>query len=337
MRTVTFTHLCRLPLWWIPLIVLCQVSVGATEEADLFAKNAKPTLVLQSGAGEGPAWHPQRGLFFSGPDGITLMNPSGETQLFLPDAGSNGLLLDANGHLLVCQPKKRRVSRMNLQTRELTVLTDQFEGQAYNSPNDITVDSKGRIYFSDPRYGPRDSMEIADAQGRPVEGVYRIDLDGHVVRIITHEVDRPNGVLVTPDDQSLFVADNHNNTVGGPRKLWRFALNDDGSVDAASKRLICDWKTGRGPDGMAIDQLGRLYVAGGLNEPHLPDETADEFKAGVYVFSPQGERIGFVSIGRDEVTNCAFGGPVGKTLYITAGGTLWSISTTTAGQTLRSN
>ena len=175
-------------------------------------------------------------------------------------------------------------------------------------------------------------MEMLDKAGRKVEGVYRVDPDGRVTRIIMHEADRPNGLLVTPDDKFLFVADNNNNTRGGARKLWRFRLKADGTIAPKSRKLIYDWGTGRGPDGMAIDAKGRLYVAGGRNEGVPPYETAGKHKGGIYVFSPKGKLITFVHIPRDEVTNCAFGGKDLKTLFITAGGTLWSIRTAVAGR-----
>ena len=283
-------------------------------------------------AGEGPAWHPAYGLFASGGGHITLVEASGKSRLFRRDAGSNGLLLDHRGRLLVCEPVRRRVTRMNLQTGDLEVLAQEYRGQRFNQPNDITVDSHGRIYFSDPKYGDRTTMELASDDGRKVEGVYRIDPDKSVTRVISHEVDRPNGLLVSADDHFLFVADNNNNTIGGARKLWRFDLKADGSVDLNSRKLLMDWKTGRGPDGMVQDQKGRLYVAGGLNRPNPPFETARQFKGGVYVFSPSGELVDFVAIDRDEVTNCTFGGGDLRTLYITAGGTLWRIGTTTSGR-----
>jgi gluconolactonase len=317
----------------IGVLLLSQpLAPSTTAEDPLFAPDAKPTLVLQNGAGEGPAWHPDHGLFFSGHDGITLMKPSGEATLFLPNAGSNGLLFDRQGGLLICQPAFRRVSRIDLGSMTLEILTEEYDGQRFNQPNDLTVDSKGRIYFSDPRYGDRKSMEMLDESGRKIEGVYRIDLDGTVKRIITHEVDRPNGVLVTPDDRYLFVADNNNNQLGAARTLWRFDLTSGGDVKHTSKKLIYDWGTGRGPDGLSIDQKGRLYVAGGRNQANLPSETAVHFKGGVYVLSADGDLIDFVPIPKDEVTNCAFGGPDLRTLYITAGGTLWSIRTTTPGK-----
>ncbi len=289
-----------------------------------------PEQLLTERAGEGPAWHPDWGLLFSGDGDITRYKGLEATEIFRQNAGSNGLLFDREGRLLICEPKQRRVTRLD-QAGQLTVLTDQFQGKRYNQPNDITLDSQGRIYFSDPRYGQRTDMQILDEQGQAIEGVYRIDADGTVSQIIAHEVDRPNGLLITPDDRFLFVADNNNNEVGGARKLWRFELAPDGTVVKSSQQLIYDWETGRGPDGMAIDQQGNLYVAGGRTKPNPPAETAAPFLGGIYVFSPAGKLIQFKPIPHDEVTNCSFGGPDLRDLYVTAGGTLWKFRTVTPG------
>jgi sugar lactone lactonase YvrE len=288
-----------------------------------------PTRLLERGAGEGPAWHPEQGLFFSGENRIGRWDAGGTLHTFREQAGTNGLLFDRQGRLLACEPGQRRVTRTDLATGNIEVLADQYEGKPFNQPNDITIDSQGRIYFSDPRYGDREGLEIRDANGRAIEGVYRIDTDGSVSRIIAHEVDRPNGVEVSADDRYLFVADNNNNTVGGARKLWRFVLQADGTLDLSSQQLVFDWKTGRGPDGLTMDELGRLYVAGGRNEAVPPYETAGDFKAGVYVLTVDGQLLDFLPIPHDEVTNCAFGGDDLRSLYITAGGTLWSVRTMT--------
>lgn len=312
--------------------VFCLMTPVVTPAAERVFETAKPTMLLKTGAGEGPAWHPKLGLLMSGGGHIYRLSRDGKLTIHRKGAGTNGLLFDARGRLLACEPKLRRVTRTEADG-SITVLTKSFRGKRYNQPNDITVDSKGRIYFSDPKYGPRTGMELLDDSGKKVEGVYRIDPNGKVERIITHEVDRPNGVLVTPDDKYLYVADNNNNTKGGARKLYRFNLNADGTVDFKSRKLIYDWGTGRGPDGMVQDARGRLYVAGGLNKPNPPHETVEkENRAGIYVFSPQGKLVGFVAIPRDECTNCTFGGDDLKTLYVTAGGTLWSIRTTTPGR-----
>lgn len=319
----------RLPALWTVLLVLAPLLL--TAEDQILAPGAKPELLQETGAGEGPAWHPQLGLLSSGEGNINRRDRDGKRSIYRAQAGSNGLLFDRQGRLVICEPVQRRVSRLEADGT-LTVLADRYAGQRFNQPNDLTIDSLNRIYFSDPCYGDRSHMELADAAGRKIEGVYRIDPNGTVTRIITHEVDRPNGLVVTPDDRYLFVADNNNDTAGGARKLWRFDLRPAGTVDFASQKLIHDWKTTRGPDGMKLDAAGRLFVAGGLNRPNPPHETADSPTAGIYVFSPAGQLLQFIPIPRDETTNCAFGGDDLKTLFVTAGGTLWSMRVNTPGR-----
>ncbi len=311
-------------------LVVWRPGCYAAATSAVFPPQAKPAQILSEGAGEGPAWHPEMGLFFSGQNQIRRLDRAGSLHIYRDASGSNGLFVDAQLDLLTCEPGQRRVTRTNLKNGQLQILADNYEGHPFNQPNDITVDGGGRVYFSDPRYGRRAGMDIRDSAGRVVEGVYRIGPAGGVTRIITHEVDRPNGLIVSADDRYLFVADNNNNSPGGARKLWRFDLSADGNVRADSRKLIYDWQTGRGPDGMALDNVGRLYVAGGRNEP-TEFETADKHRGGIYVFSPQGDFLTFVAVPNDEVTNCAFGGDDLRTLYITAGGTLWSIRTTAAG------
>jgi gluconolactonase len=295
--------------------------------------DSAPELLQEQGAGEGPVWHPELGLLTSGEGHVMRRAKDGTISIYIKDAGSNGLIFDRQGRLIICQSKFRRVIRRE-PDGTLTVLSDQYDGKRYNQPNDLTIDSKDRIYFSDPRYGDRAGMEILDADGRAIEGVYRIDPDGTVMRIITHEVDRPNGLAVTPDDKYLFVADNNNNTIGGARKLWRFNLLPDGSIDPRSRTLIHDWKKTRGPDGIKLDRSGRLFVAAGLNRPNAPFETQDKPAAGVYVFSPAGIFLQFIPVPRDECTNCAFGGDDLKTLFVTAGGSLWGVRVREPGRVI---
>jgi gluconolactonase len=283
----------------------------------------KPVNLGEVGAGEGPAWHPSGKLYFSGRGNIMVREADGSVKVFRQAAGTNGLLFDQQGRMVSCESRNRRVTRTEADG-SITILTDNYEGKKYNSPNDLTIDSKGRIYFSDPRYGSRDGMEILDSQGRTVEGVYRIDAPGKVTRVITHEVDRPNGLLVAPGDRYLYVAEN-NNSEGGPRKLHRFNLKADGSIDAGSRRILHDWETGRGPDGFKMDSKGRFWIAAGRTKDRLPHESAAKYKGGIYVMSAEGKMLDFIAIPNDEVTNCAFGGPDLKTLFVTAGGTLWSI------------
>jgi len=306
-------------------------ATAAGEPPVILAPGARPVELRKTGAGEGPAWHPRLGLLTSGGGHIHRRALDGTDSIYRRDAGSNGLLFDRSGRLIICEPVGRRVTRLDADGT-LTVLTDRYQGGRYNQPNDLAIDSKNRIYFSDPRYGPRTDMQLRDADNRAIEGVYRIDPSGKVTRIITHAVDRPNGLVITPDDRFLYVADNNNNTVGGARKLWRFRLKSDGTVDDASRTLIHDWKQTRGPDGMKLDAQGRLFVAAGLNGSNPPYETQPQPTAGIYIFSPAGKLLQFVPIPRDECTNCGFGGPDLKTLFVTAGGSLWSLRVQVPGR-----
>lgn len=299
---------------------------GAEKEA-IFVKAAKLKVESRGGSGgEGPAWDPKLGVLSSGNGHIYQLDLMGKSRIWRKDGGTNGLLFDSKGRLISCDSDARRVSRTD-DKGKVEILTERYDGKRYNTPNDLTLDSKGRIYFSDPRYGDRKSMEMK------VEGVYRIDTDNTVTRVLGRdEVDRPNGVLVSADDKYLYVADNNNDAVGAARKLWRFDLNKDGSADGKSRKLIYDWGKGRGPDGLKQDTKGRLYVAGGLNKANPPAEPATDVKGGVYVLTPEGKLLDFLPVPTDEVTNCAFGGADAKTLYITGGGVLYSIRTTTPGR-----
>lgn len=291
------------------------------------------------GAGEGPAWH-DGSLYFTDGEHINRMDPRGRTTVFRNNA-SNGLLFDREGRLVACESGLRRVTRTETDGR-ITVLADRYKGKRFNSPNDLCIDSKGRIYFTDPRYGSRDGMEVFGdlaIDPRPVEGVYRVDFcEMHIWR--THEyhdivfvpsvsrisvegAERPNGIFITPDDRFLYICDNNNNDHGGSRKLLRFELDDDGDVKRGSRKVIFDWKDSRGPDGMKMDAAGRIYLAAGRNEANEYETT--RYKAGCYILSPHGRLIDFIPTAPDEATNCAFGGKDGKTLFITSGRHLWSV------------
>ena len=313
------------------MITLATTSVMA--QKSVWEKGAQLQVVSEIGAGEGPAWNPAVGLVSS--YGSVYLhdveNPNRDApQVYIKDLGTNGLLWDAEGRLLCCQPSKQRVIRIEKDGSE-TVLTEKYNDAPYNQPNDITVDNEGRIYFSDPKYGPYENLPQTDLDGKPVEGVYMIDTDGHVTIQIVHAVDRPNGVLVSKDQKYLWVAGNNNNNKGGERALFRFErMACCGSVLIDTKEMIFDWGDSRGPDGMVQDARGNVYVAGGLNREDAEFET-NRYRGGIYVFNSKGQDIDFIAVPKDEVTNCTFGGADLKTLYITAGGTLYSIRTKNKG------
>jgi gluconolactonase len=282
---------------------------------------------------EGPAVDAAGNVFFSDIAGnrILKMDAKGAVTTFRADSGrTNGNTFDAEGRLISCEGGeqgvgRRRVVRTDMKTGIITVLTDKYDGKRYNSPNDCCVDAKGRIWFTDPRYGPdRSDLEM------DVEAVYCIDTTGKVRRVLTNkEIDRPNGIAVSPDDKTLYVIDSHPK-VGGNRKVWAFDLAADGSL--SKQRVVYDFGKGRGGDGMRVDAEGNLWVAAGINRPRgNPGESLD-VSAGVYVISPAGKLLGRIPIPEDLITNVAFGGPDRKTLYVTAGKTLYRFPVKVAGR-----
>ena len=294
------------------------------------------------GAGEGPTWS-DGSLYFTDGKHINRIDSKGHTTVFRDVAqahSSNGLMFDREGRLIACESGARRVTRTEKDGR-ITVLAERYNGKRFNTPNDLCMDSKGRIYFTDPRYGPRDGMEISEplpsnvcvryqpntpGQQRcqvSVEGVYRIDAPGKVSRVVVPGAERPNGIFITPDDHFLYIADNNNNTHGGSRKLLRYTLGADGFPTQAAPKVIFDWKDGRGPDGMKMDRAGRIYAAAGTNK--VTEWETNHFKAGCYILSAHGRLLDFIPTGPDEACNCAFGGSDGKTLFITSGNHLWSV------------
>lgn len=286
---------------------------------------------------EGPAVDAEGSVFFSDIAGnrILKMDPKGQISVWRADSGrTNGNTFDAQGRLISCEgseqgPGRRRMVRTDMKTGEVTVLTDKFEGKRYNSPNDVCVDTKGRIWFTDPFYGPdRSHLEM------DIEGVYRIDPTSagfKVTRVLTQkEIQRPNGIAITPDDKTLYVIDSHPKP-GGNRKVWAFEVAADGSL--AQQRLVYDFGKGRGGDGMRLDTKGNLWIAAGISVKRGPGETLDN-PPGIYVVSPQGKLLGVVPIPENLITNCAFGGPGRKTLYVTAGKTVYRIPTLVPGYAL---
>jgi gluconolactonase len=274
---------------------------------------------------EGPAVDEKGNVFFSDipSNRILKMTPEGEVSVFRADSGrANGNAFDAQGRLITCEGSglgaggRRRIVRTEMKTGRVTVLTERYQRKRYNSPNDLCVDDHGRIWFTDPRYGDRAGMEM------DIEGVYRIDPDGRVSRVLGQpEVEKPNGIAVAPDGKTLYVVDS-NDRPGGNRKVWGFEVSPKGEV--GKRRLIYDFGQGRGGDGVRVDMKGNLWVAAGIRTPRPPGEVTD-IPQGVYVISPQGKLLGRVPIPEDYVTNLAFGGPGRKTLYVTAGTSVYKV------------
>ena len=261
---------------------------------------------------------------------ILKMDPDGTVTTFRePSNGANGLIFDSEWRLLAAEAGNgadipARISRTTIETGDVEVLADAFEGLGLHRPNDLTIDGQGRVYFTD----RPDLGAPPDPDKTNVHGVYRIDPDGTVARILTEpEVLRPNGIVISPDDATLYVIETEQQE-GGARMIRAFDLAPDGT--ASNSRVFHDFYPGRSGDGMTIDSEGNLYVAAGLNRLRGTSETLDTV-AGVHVFSPSGELIEHIAIPEDTITNAAFGGDDLRTLYVTSGKTLYSIRTDITG------
>jgi len=276
---------------------------------------------------EGPTCDNAGNVFFTDVRGNKIMKlaPTGELSIFrYPANYANGLVCTADDLLWACEEGEDGnpcVSVTNLATRSRETIVSQVEGKRLRGPKDITFDSQGRVYFTD---GSRPFFlePFADpALHRPGSGVYRIDPDRQVTEIIGPGIAvEPNGICVSPDDKTIYVIEN-NPRENGLRLLLAFDLGENG--DVSNRRVVHDFKLGRSGDGMSVDGVGRLWVAAGLNRGRGLAETLDN-PAGIYVFEPDGTLIDILAIPEDSVTNNCFGGPDLRTLYVTAGKTLFS-------------
>jgi gluconolactonase len=303
--------------------------------SSLLAPLATLSIAARTCLLEGPAFDGDGNLFFSDivSNRIYRMTPDGALSIFRADSGrTNGNTFDAHGHLISCEGAefgiggRRRLVRTDQATGHIQVLTERYQGKRYNSPNDVVVDIQGRIWFTDPFYGEdRRALEL-DA-----EAVYRIDADGSISRVLSQpQIERPNGLAITPDSRTLYIIDSHTRT-GGNRKVWSFTVAEDGAL--SSQRLVFDFGRGRGGDGMRLDENGNLWVAAGILHPRHEGETA-EVPAGVYVITPHGELLGRIPIPEDLCTNLTFGGPGRRTLYVTAGKSIFKIPLAVSGYSL---
>jgi gluconolactonase len=222
-----------------------------------------------------------------------------------PSNFANGHTRDREGRLVSCEHGTRRVTRTELDG-SITVIADNFEGRRLNSPNDVVVRSDGSIWFTDPSYGITSDYEgFAAAQEQPVQGVYRVDLDGSVT-LVAADFCQPNGLAFSPDESRLFIADSGNYPDGTrPRHIRVF---DVAEGKLTNGRVFATIEAG-GPDGFRFDSEGWLWCSSA---------------EGVEVLDPEGKLCGRILVPQ-TVSNLEFGGPRRNRLFITATTSLYSI------------
>ena len=257
---------------------------------------------------EGPTWLAWDGGFlvfsdipanhikkWTAKDGITVFRDNSNA--------ANGNTTDRNGNLFTCEHTARRLT-LTTKDGSTTVITDKSaDGNRYSSPNDLVVHSNGSVYFTDPPYG----LPRTEKKEQPGNYVFRYDPKTKQSTPVVKDFDMPNGLALSPDEKKIYVADS-----GRPHHIRVFDVNDDGSL--ANGRIFAVIDKG-GPDGIRTDSAGRLWSS-----------AAD----GVHIFAPTGELIGRILV-PESPANLAFGGPTGKTLFITARTSLYSIETNVTG------
>jgi gluconolactonase len=315
------------------------VFTAAQLAAQIFAPGAKLEKLYTGGhLTEGVTAAPDGTMFFSDITFTTEANMQAghilrfdpqtrKTTVFRSPSGmSNGLKFDAQGRLIAAEGADyggRRITRTDMATGKATILAGRFSGRPFNSPNDVAIDERGRIYFSDPRYLGWEPIE------QPVMAVYRLDPDGKVHRIIT-DAGKPNGVAISPDQKTLYVVTNDDGHMGfdllpkgAPARKGRMELNaydlaPNGT--ATFRKQLVNYAPEDGPDGLVCDAEGNLFVA-----------VRNEKRYGVNVYSPTGQELAYLPT-PERPTNVGFGrGAESTTLYITAGGSLYRIKTLKTG------
>ncbi len=282
-----------------------------------------PERKLCTGFGftEGPVWvASDKALVFSDIPGNTMYRwrpGQAAAEVYRKPSGwSNGMTLDRQGHLLVCEHGGRRVSRAAYETPEETeTLASHWGEKQLNSPNDIVVHSSGAIFFTDPTYGMDTGRVPAfgspgQRQDLDFQGVYRIDTDGNLRLVIPEGFSQPNGLAFSPDEAVLYVGDSQE------RLIWRYPVNGDLSLGVPT--LFVDQRDDprRGaPDGMKVDTEGRLWTTGA---------------GGISVHGPDGTYLGVFEL-EEHAANLTFGGPDFSTLFMTAGTSVYAIETGVRG------
>jgi gluconolactonase len=282
--------------------LLCS---GKPPSGELHAERIAAAAPTHAGPSlyEGPVWIGDS-LYFSDfrhegafPSRVRRLAPDGTVSTVIEDSGSNGLAVDARGDLVAATHKYKALSRYAVTTGkgERSTIAGQYAGQAFDSPNDIAIAADGSIYFTDPDY-----QKAAAPGGQPVTGIYRVAPDGKVT-LVDGSRRNPNGIGLSPAGDVLYA-----NAGDG-------AILVNG-VPGQARLLVTGLD---GPDGMTVDCHGNLY------------QTEHGAKR-VRVFSPQGKELAVIRVDAN-VTNAAFGGRDGRTLYITGAGALWQVRLDVSG------
>lgn len=285
-------------------LLLLSVSCNSLKKP-IVVKGATLTLIKDGYAfTEGPASDKEGNVYFTDQPNNSILKWDAKSNLVStymnPSGRANGLYFDNNENLLAAADEKNELWQIDTD-KNVKVLLHQFKNKKFNGPNDIWVDKKGGIYFTDPYYQrpywERKAPELAK------ELVYYIAPNGTEAKVIAENFVRPNGIIGTADGKTLYIADI------GDKKTYSYTVKNDGSL---SNRTLF---TEMGSDGMTIDNQGNVYLTGD----------------GVFVFDSKGNQIEHIKTGEGWTANVTFGGPEQNILFITASKAVYSLQMNVKG------
>ncbi len=295
-------HLCG--RWSAVLLGIAALAIPAGGADILEPGTPVVKVATDRGFTEGPIVDLTGQLFFSDSGRVIRRDTKGVVSLFnSPEGGVNGMMFDVRGRLHLCQNRGHRVSRLN-PDGGLTILATESGGFPLASPNDIAIDRKGRIFFTDTAF------RHGEGDDRTNSGVLRIDPTG-TCTLVVNNLRTPNGIIISPDERYIIVSDR------GTQRLHRYLIQPDGSLQP--DRVIYDFTPDRGIDGMCIDVQGNIYGAAGR-----------EKTTGLFVISPVGELLLHHPL-PDFATNATFGGDDLRDLYLTTTGNVYHFRTVNEG------
>ncbi len=303
------------------IFLLLGLSAIYSQTGRVFPENEKPVKVFDGGFfTEGPAVGKDGCVYFSDQTFtsetdmeagiIWKYDPRKDTTVVFrsPSGMSNGILFDQKGSMIVCEGADfggRMIIRTDMTTGISKIIAGLYNGKPFNSPNDLTTDRKGQIYFTDPRYTGHESVD------QPVMGVYKIEADNNI-KLIIDDIPMPNGIALSPDEKTLYVGcnyegDENNKPVSA---IYSYNISNDASI-TLNKELI-RLKEDAGPDGIKTDSRGKIFVA-----------VRDEENPQIKIYESNGNLIDSLSL-PEVPSNLAFT-PSGSELYISAGSSLYHI------------
>jgi len=285
------------------LFLAFSISSYAQSNYPIFVQDSLKLISAQFEFTEGASVDKEGNVFFTDQpnDKIWKYDINGKLSLFMDKSGrANGTYFDKKGNLIVCADENNQIWSID-QNKKVKVLFSDYEGKKVNGPNDIWLDAKGGIYFTDPYY-QRDywTRKTSEMDG---EKVYYLPKNKKNAMLVADGLVRPNGIVGTPDGKFLYVADRVADVT------YKYQINKNGTL--SNRQLILK----QGSDGMTLDSNGNIYITG----------------KGVDIYKPNGEKIGHINVPENWCGNICFGGKNKNVLFITASKSLYTIKTNAKG------